>query len=73
MEAATISAVAALTGVGVGAVLGPWANARIARRDRVQARFDDAIAKVRVVQAFDTSRHRSRVGTSTPRAWLVVR
>jgi hypothetical protein len=64
MEAATISAVAALTGVVVGAVLGPWANARIARRDRIQARFDDAIAKVRVVQA------RRHFPTSVPSGYL---
>lgn len=46
-----MSASAALIGVILGAVLGPWVGARIARRDRTRARYDDAIAKVRVVQA----------------------
>jgi len=64
MEAAAISAVSALIGVVVGAVLGPWVNARVARHDRIQARFDDAIAAVRVVQAL---RH---FPTSIPHEYL---
>lgn len=51
MDPGVVSAAAALVGVIVGAVLGPWVSSRIARRDHTRAQFDDAIAKVKVVQA----------------------
>lgn len=51
METVIFSGAFALIGVVVGAVLGPWVNARIARRDRARAKVDDAIAKLRLVQA----------------------